>query len=105
MAWKKNNKFKKKKDIRVWARKKKKKYCFLHLRSNLSLPPAINSTSTTLLHTCVCCLSRVKNRARALSSLDRCARHMALRSLRAASSDRRLYWAISSFLHHHQEKN
>ena len=50
------------------------------------------------LRTSVCCLSCMKNWTRASSSLILCTRHIARLSLRAASSDRRLYWAISSFL-------
>ena len=51
-----------------------------------------------LLQTWMRCLSWMKNWTRASSSLIRCTLHRARLSLRAASSDRRLYWAISSFL-------
>lgn len=50
------------------------------------------------IQTWVCCLSCMKNWARASSSRIRCTCHMARLSLWAASSDRRLYWSISSFL-------
>lgn len=65
----------------------------------LSYKNLTSISRTNHLYTCVCCLSCLKNCARASFSLDRCTRHMALCSLRAPSSDRRLYWRISSFLH------